>query len=139
MLKIQKCVATFNSDMAENENARADLYSFLESKDQYNATQLSEEVQKHPWMDKELILLLVKEKKFDAAIEKYLQNDKFAEAEEFCASHSQQDGLLTKLLEKYFEKYEDYVRVGEVEKMIEYKRRAHVLMQQNSSSGLLDP
>ena len=76
-----------NSDA--NELARMELYQFLESKDQYNATQLSEEVQKHPWMDKELILLLVKEKKFDIAIEKYLQNDKFAEAEEFCSSHSQ--------------------------------------------------
>ena len=76
-------------DSSAKESARNELYQFLETKDQYNATQLSEEVQKHSWMDKELILLLVKEKKFDSAIEKYLQNDKFAEAEEFCASHSQ--------------------------------------------------
>ena len=40
-------------------------------------------------MDKELILLLVKEKKYDEAIERYLQNEKFDEAEEFCANHSQ--------------------------------------------------
>ena len=33
MLKIQKCVATHNNDMAENESARMDLYQFLESKD----------------------------------------------------------------------------------------------------------
>ena len=72
-------------------------------------------------MDKELILLLVKEKKFDEAIERYLQNDKFAEAEEFCASHSQQDGLLTKLLEKYFDKYEHYMSTGLGVKGAEYK------------------
>ena len=29
------------------------------------------------------------------------------DAEEFCANHSQQDGLLTKLLEKYFDKYKE--------------------------------
>lgn len=52
-------------DNSAKESARNELYQFLETKDQYNATQLSEEVQKHSWMDKELILLLVKEKKFD--------------------------------------------------------------------------
>jgi len=89
-------------------------------------------------MDKELILLLVKEKKFDEAIEKYLLKDKFAEAEEFCATHPQ-DGLLTKLLEKYFDKYKYYMNIGEGVKGGQYKQRAHALMQQNSSSGLLDP
>ena len=58
-------------------------------------------------MDKEAILLLVREKKYEQAIEKYLKDDKFKEAEEFCASHSQQDGLLTQLLKKYFQKYEE--------------------------------
>lgn len=38
-----------------------------------SASELSAAVQKHDeWMDKELILLLVKEKKFDMAIEKYI-------------------------------------------------------------------
>lgn len=83
-------------------NAREELYRFLESKDQYNASELSQEVQKKSWMDKEAILLLVREKKYEQAIEKYLKDDKFKEAEEFCASQSQQDGLLTQLLKKYF-------------------------------------
>ena len=95
----------------------------------YSASQLSAEVQKNSWMDKELILLLVKEKKFDEAIERYLKNDKFADAEEFCASHSQQDGLLTKLLEKYFDKYEEYMTLGDGKKGREYKNRALALMQ----------
>ena len=95
-------------------------------------------------MDKELILLLVKEKKYDAAIERYLQNEQFAQAEEFCASHSQQDGLLTKLLEKYFQKYSDAIALsGDDERKRreggEYRQRAIRLMQQNSSTGLLDP
>lgn len=75
----------------------ANLVSFLHS-----ASELSQEVQKKSWMDKEAILLLVREKKYEQAIEKYLKDDKFKEAEEFCASQSQQDGLLTQLLKKYF-------------------------------------
>ena len=95
-------------------------------------------------MDKELILLLVKEKKYDAAIERYLQNEQFAQAEEFCASHSQQDGLLTKLLEKYFQKYNEAMAQSSDDERkrregAEYRQRAIRLMQQNSSTGLLDP
>lgn len=52
-------------------------------------------------MVEETILLLVKEKNFDEAISKYIDQEKFKEAEAFCASH-QQEGLLSKLLEKYF-------------------------------------
>ena len=72
-----------------------------------SASELSNYAQRHAsdWLDKEIILLLVKEKKYDLAIEKYLSNNKFSEAEEFCASHSKQVGLLSKLLEKYFQKY----------------------------------
>ena len=72
-----------------------------------SATELSLEVQKHEnWLDKETILLLVKEKKYEEAIEKFLKEEKFKEAEQFCSSHSQQDGLLTQLLENYFKKYD---------------------------------
>ena len=94
-------------------------------------------------MDKELILLLVKEKKFDLAIEKYIQRDQFTEAEEFCASHSHQDGLLTKLLEKYFEKYKEAMLQtedeGKEKEASDYRERGIRLMQNNASTGLLDP
>ena len=72
----------------------------------HSASELSAEVQKHEMhMREELILLLVKEKRYDEAISKYLEKGEFEKAEEFCAKHSSKDGLLTKLLEKYFEKY----------------------------------
>ena len=75
-----------------------------------SAIELCQVVKQHEFMDKELILLLVKQKEYDAAIELYLEKGDFAQAEEFCASHSQQDGLLTKLLEKYFQKYNEAMR-----------------------------
>ena len=79
-------------------------------------------------MDKERILLLVKEKKFTKAIEMFISKNKFTEAEEFCASHSHQDGLLTKLLEKYFEKYKDAIKYASSDEgrreAADYRRRA---------------
>ena len=57
-------------------------------------------------MDDETILLLVKEKNFDKAILMYISQRKFTEAEKFCGTHKN-EGLLTKLLEKYFEKYNE--------------------------------
>ena len=50
----------------------------------YSASELSAEVQKYSWMDKEQILLLVKEKNFDQAISKYIDQGKFHDAEQFC-------------------------------------------------------
>ena len=93
-------------------------------------------------MDKETILLLVKEKNFDLAIEKYLEKEEFEEAEKFCASHSQQEGLLTKLLEKYFQKYNELLGKTDIlndNQANQYRSRAIKLMQQNSATGLLDP
>ena len=95
-------------------------------------------------MDNELILLLVRGGKPEAAIERYLQDGRFAQAEEFCATHSQQDGLLTKLLEKYFQKYNEAMEQSSDDERKrreggEYRQRAIRLMQQNSSTGLLDP
>ena len=45
-------------------------------------------------MDDETILLLVKEKKFEEAISKYIDKKKFEEAEKFCSSYKS-EGLLT--------------------------------------------
>ena len=71
-----------------------------------SASELSRAVQEHSWMDDETILLLVKEKNFDKAITKYINQGKFLEAEKFCSTHKN-EGLLTKLLEKYFLKYSE--------------------------------
>lgn len=56
-------------------------------------------------MERELVLLYVKEKKYDEAIDKYLQKGEYVKAEEFCQQHSSQDGLMTTLLGKYFDMY----------------------------------
>jgi len=56
-------------------------------------------------MKEEYILLLVREKRFDEAISKYIDDNKFEEAQEFCARNAHKNDLLTKLLEKYFEKF----------------------------------
>lgn len=146
-LLIQKCVEMRNedyglADKAKLKGLRDELYYFLENKEQYNASDLSTEVQKHTWLDQETILLLVKEKKFDEAIERYLEKEEFTKAEEFCSSHSQQDGLLTKLLENYFKKYNEAIKGTEIDdssKATTYRERAIRLMQTNSSTGLLDP
>jgi len=55
-------------------------------------------------MTEEVILLLVKEKRYDEAIRKYVEQKKFAQAEEFCDAHKSL-GLLTTLLTIYFDLY----------------------------------
>lgn len=72
-------------------------------------------------------MLLVKEKNFDLAISKYIEKGKFQEAEQFCAAHTEA-GLLTELLEKYFEKYKHYRDRDEME-AAKYRERAIRLMQ----------
>ena len=125
------------------KKARGELYEFLEQKSSYDASELSSEVQKHTWMDEEIILLLVKEKNFDLAIEKYISQGKFGDAEKFCTMHAhRQKGLLTKLLEKYYAKYNelrDSIDLKANEEAKQYERRAIRLMQENTSTDLLDP
>ena len=58
-------------------------------------------------LDKEYILILVKQNKYDEAISMYIQKEQFAEAEKFCQQHEQKKDLLTKLLEKYMQKYQE--------------------------------
>ena len=72
-------------------------------------------------------MLLVKEKNFDLAISKYIEKGKFQEAEQFCSSHKE-EGLLTELLEKYFDKYRFYRDHDEME-ADRYRERAIRLMQ----------
>lgn len=67
---------------------------------------------KASWMFEELILLLLKEKKYDEAIKKYVDKEKFQDAEDFCIQHKNL-GLLTTLLTIYFDSYEMYTRDSE--------------------------
>ena len=142
-LLIDKCVMIYNDPDLGLQNqgvlkkAQRELYKFLEEKSHYDATELSDEVQKNDWMDKEQILLLVKEKNFDKAISKYIDVRNFADAEQFCSAHKK-EGLLTKLLEKYFSRYKELKDSSEME-AAEYRRRAIRLMMQNSYGDQLDP
>lgn len=95
-------------------------------------------------MKEQYILLLVREKRFDEAIAKYIDDSKFDEAEEFCATHAQKDGLLTKLLEKYFQKFQEAWEQGAGDPAMRseanfYRNQAITLMKQHASTGLLDP
>ena len=86
-------------------------------------------------MDDETILLLVKEKNFEKAISKYISKGKFMEAEKFCSTHKN-EGLLTKLLEKYFEKYSELRESIDVERIQEaemYRGLAIRLMQSSAA------
>lgn len=46
------------------------------------------------WMKEEFILLLVKEKNYQKALDQYVDDRKFDKVEEFC-SHQNEPGLLT--------------------------------------------
>jgi len=80
---------------------------FLESKSSYNTSTLLALVQ-NTFMHEEEIILLMKDGKEDKALEKYIDLGHFDEAEEFCEENNTNTGLLTKLLEIYFEKYKEY-------------------------------
>ena len=62
---------------------RIKLLSFLEEKSNFNPSILLEKV-KDSWMVEEEIILLVKEKKYEPAIEIFVKNREFSKAEEFC-------------------------------------------------------
>jgi len=77
----------------------------LEDKQNYNPQTLLEKI-KNTWMKEETILLLVQEKKYEQAIEMYVNEKEFEEAENFCSKKSKSDvGLMTTLLKIYFSKY----------------------------------
>lgn len=54
----------------------------------------------------EEILLLIKENRHREAIQKYVDNEKYEKAEEFCVTKDKSHGLLTTLLTIYFQYYE---------------------------------
>jgi hypothetical protein len=61
-------------------------------------------------MFEEEILLLIKENRHKEAIQKYVDNEKHAKAEEFCVTKDKSLGLLTTLLTIYFQYYEDNIK-----------------------------
>ena len=62
---------------------RQKLIAFLEEKNNYNPSVLLEKV-RDSWMIEEEIILLVKEKKYEPAIEIFVKNGQYQEAEDFC-------------------------------------------------------
>ncbi len=61
-------------------------------------------------MFEEEILLLIKENRHREAIQRYVDNGKYAKAEEFCITKDKSLGLLTTLLTIYFQYYEDNIK-----------------------------
>ena len=78
---------------------RKKLQEFLEKGKNYNASELRKKVA-NSWMGEEEIILLVKEKKFEQAIEIFVNSEKYLEAELFC-SKNQELGLMNNLLKIY--------------------------------------
>ena len=101
----------------------------------------------------EEILLLIKEDKHKDAIQKYVDKDKFDKVEDFCLKQEKSLGLLTVLLQIYFEYYEtndkryrDLIATGQVAASIPYKEKAEKyrdaalrIMRTHGSKNQLDP
>ena len=67
----------------------------------FSSTVLLEKIS-NSWMFEEEILLLIKENRHKEAIKKYVDNGRYAKAEEFCVTKDKSLGLLTTLLTIYF-------------------------------------
>lgn len=79
----------------ELDQKRRDLTKFLNSKSNFNAAKLLEMVQTSVNMYEEEILLLMKDNRSEEALEKYVENEQFEKAEEFCENNNEGTGLLT--------------------------------------------
>jgi vacuolar protein sorting-associated protein 3 len=132
---------------------RKKLIGFLEEKTSYNADKLLERVS-GSWMFEEKIILLIKKKKYDEAVEIFVENQQFEEAEEFCNQRPQLS-LMTILWQIYVKKYIDTKSqydqlnddpVGNHEKLRQtlkqkdlYKYQALELMKKYCATNQLDP
>lgn len=85
------------------EPKRIKLQEFLEAKQNYKPSILLEKV-KNSWMMEEEIILLVKEKQYEPAIEIFVKSENFKDAEKFCNARPQL-GLMNTLLKIYIDKY----------------------------------
>lgn len=86
---------------------------------------------KGSWMFDEEILLLIKEDRHKEAIQRYVDKDKFEKAEEFCVKQDKKLGLLTILLQIYFQyysendkKYNDLIGSNQIAAAIPFKEKA---------------
>lgn len=92
-------------------------------------------------MDEEAILLLVKEKKYEQAIAKHLEMGKFDKAEDFC-NKNKSAGLLTILLEQYFNRYDECIKLGNLGDLKknrdaeEFRKQALRLMEKYSAEDM---
>lgn len=77
----------------------------MEEKSSYNADKLLDLVS-DSWMFEEKIILLIKKKKYDHAVEIFVENDLFKEAEEFCNQRPQLS-LMTILWQIYIKKHNE--------------------------------
>lgn len=82
----QDAAKDLEEDLLDHEKInprRKKLQEFLEKGKNYNASELRKKVA-NSWMGEEEIILLVKEKKFEQAIEIFVNSEKYLEAELFC-------------------------------------------------------
>jgi len=133
------------------EPKRKKLQEFLELKQNYNPSMLLEKV-KNSWMMEEEIILLVKEKRFEPAIEIFVKSEHYKEAEQFCNERPQL-GLMNTLLKIYIDKYKynvkqrrKYLEQQDQEKSkecqqlaIQFKKQGLELLKKYSQSSMLDP
>ena len=82
------------------------LQAFLDEYQNYDPCILLEKV-RDSWLTEEEIILLIKEKRYEPAIEIFVKNDQFKEAEDFCIQRPQL-GLLTTLLKIFFDKHAEH-------------------------------
>ena len=91
------------------------------------------------FLDDEEIILLMKDGRQAEALEKYIDHEKFEEAEEFCTNNREAEQLLTKLLAIYFSKYEQFTESGNKGMANQFRLKALNLMRKHSSDDELDP
>jgi hypothetical protein len=82
---------------------RIKLQQLLDKYTKYDPSVLLEKV-KDSWMTDEEILLLIKKKEYEPAVEIYIKNGNFKEAEDFCNSKPEL-GLMSTLLKIYLDKF----------------------------------
>lgn len=76
------------------EDKRKELKKFLLNKTNYNSSKLLAKVQ-DSFLDDEEIILLMKDGRQTEALAKYIDGEKFDEAEEFCTNNQDSEQLLT--------------------------------------------
>jgi hypothetical protein len=127
------------------------LQQLLDQKQKYDPSVLLAKV-KDSWMTDEEILLLIKKKEYEPAIEIYIKNGAHREAEDFCNSKPDL-GLMSTLLKIYLDKFrfhweqktkllqskQSTESIKEKERALSFKKLALDLMKRYSSSNKLDP